>query len=62
MEKHVWVKCFHNSSSCYYNYKGYFSVILIAHADMDGLFTMTDLQEIVWNTDEAVFHSSCFGR
>jgi hypothetical protein len=31
--KHVRVKCFHNSSSPYYNHKGYFSVVLMTSAD-----------------------------
>lgn len=37
--KHFRIKCFPTTGSTYFNYKSYFSIILMACVDADGLFT-----------------------
>jgi hypothetical protein len=56
--KHVLIKCFPNTGSLYYNYKGYFSVILLASADADALFTSPHIGDFGKNCDGSVFRAS----
>jgi hypothetical protein len=59
--KHVRIKKFYNSGSSNFNYKGFFSVVLMASADADNLFITIDVGDIGRNSDGAVFRSSQLG-
>jgi hypothetical protein len=48
------IKCFPKSGSLYFNYKGYFSVILLSCADTDALFTSVHAGEFDKNSDGSV--------
>lgn len=60
--KHIRIKKFRNTGSQYYNYKSYFSVVLMATADADGMFLTVDVGDYGRNSDGAVFKSSRLGR
>lgn len=60
--KHFRIQKFNNTGSQYYNYKGYFSVVLLACVDADGIFTTIDVGEIGRNSDGGVFRSSSLGQ
>ncbi|KAJ8936202.1 hypothetical protein NQ318_007356 [Aromia moschata] len=60
--KHFRIKRLPKTGSTFYNYKGYFSIVLMACADADGLFTTIDVGEIGRNSDGAVFRTSNLGH
>lgn len=60
--KHFRIKCLPNTGSTYFIYKGYFSIVLMACVDADGLFTTIDVGEVGRNSDSAVFRTSNLGR
>lgn len=60
--KHIRVKKFANTGSRNFNYKGYFSVQLLACADADGCFITIDVGDLGRNSDGGVFRSSRLGR
>lgn len=60
--KHFRIKRYSKTGSTFYNYKGYFSIVLMACVDADGLFTTIDVGEVGRNSDGAVFRTSNIGR
>jgi hypothetical protein len=60
--KHIRIKCFPKSGSLYFNYKGYFSVVLLACADTDALFTTVHVGDFGKNSDGSVFRASTLGK
>lgn len=60
--KHIKIKAPPNSGSSFVNYKGFFSVVLLAVADADGLFVTVDVGEYGRNSDGRAFQVSGFGR
>ena len=60
--KHCVITCPHNSGSAFYNYKGLFSIILIAIADASYMFTYLDVRDYGRQCDSAVFNNSTFGK
>lgn len=56
--KHIRIKYPQQSGSAYYNYKGYFSIVLMACADADGLFTFISVGDYGRNSDSRVIRSS----
>lgn len=44
--KHFRIKCLPNTGSAYFNYKSYFSIVLMSCVDADGLFTTIDVGEV----------------
>lgn len=60
--KHVRIKKFKKSGSRNFNYKGYFSVQLMACSDADGCFITVDVGDLGRNSDGGVFRSSRLGR
>lgn len=43
--KHIRMKKFPNTGTQHFNYKGYFSVVLMALSDADGVFTSIDVDD-----------------
>ena len=60
--KHIMMRTSPNSSSMFYNYKGYFSIILMALVDADNRFVFVDIGQYGSNGDSGVFKGSWFGQ
>ncbi|XP_046662301.1 protein ANTAGONIST OF LIKE HETEROCHROMATIN PROTEIN 1-like [Homalodisca vitripennis] len=60
--KHIRIRSFDHSGSNYYNYKHFFSTVLMACADADGTFISIDVGYPGRNNDAGVFHSSTLGK
>ena len=59
--KHCMIQSPPNSDSLYYNYKGYFSLVLMALVDHQYKFTYIDVGEYGSNSDSNVFRNSNLG-
>jgi len=60
--KHVNVFAPPNSGSAFFNYKGFFSVVLMAVADADLRFVIVDIGDFGSNSDGGIFRRSAFGQ
>jgi len=60
--KHCVINCPQNSGSAFYNYKGSFSIVLMAVADASYMFTYVDVGDYGRQCDSAVFNNSTFGK
>ncbi|XP_055627766.1 uncharacterized protein LOC129778273 [Toxorhynchites rutilus septentrionalis] len=60
--KHCRINKFSKTGSHYYNYKSFFSVVLMACANADGIFLTIDVGEAGRMSDGGVFRSSTLGR
>lgn len=56
--KHVRIEKFPNTGSTNYNYKSFFSVVLMARCDENGLFTMIETRYAGRNSDGGIFRVS----
>ena len=55
--KHVSIQCPLKSGSLYYNYKGYFSIVLLAVCDAHYTFTFTDIGGYGSTNDSSIFNN-----
>ena len=60
--KHVSLKCPLKSGSQYYNYKGFFSIVLLAICDARYVFTLVDIGDYGSNNDSGIFSNSDMGK
>lgn len=60
--KHIRIKKPDGSGSLFYNYKSFFSIVLMAVVDADYLFTCIDVGAYGSSNDSNVFKKSNFGR
>ena len=58
--KHVMIQCPFNSGSLFYNYKSYFSVVLVAVASADYRFVMVDVGAYGSSNDSGVLNHTTF--
>lgn len=57
-DKHVRILCPNNSSSLFYNYKGFFSVVLLTVVDANCKFTFIDVGSYGKEGDPGIFERS----
>ena len=60
--KHIRIKAPINSGSLFYNYKGYFSMALMAIYDARYVFTLVDVGSYGSNNDSGIFRKSAMGK
>ena len=61
-EKHVAIECPGYSGSEYYNYKGFFSIVLMSVYDANYCFTLVDVGNYGEDNDAHIFNESDIGK
>ena len=60
--KHCVINCPSNSGSSFFNYKGAFSLVLLAVVDASYMFTYVDVGDYDRQSDSSVFSNTQFGK
>ena len=60
--KHIAMQCPKNSGSLYFNYKGWFSIVLMAVCDASYNFTLVDIGQYGSTNDSSVLNNSEMGK
>ena len=60
--KHIAIQCPGNSGSLFYNYKGFFSIVLMAVCDAHYVFSLVNIGDFGSNNDSGVLQNSAMGR
>ena len=60
--KHIAMQCPIKSGSLYYNYKGFFSIVLLAICDAHYTFNFVDIGSYGSNNDSSVLNNSTLGK
>ena len=60
--KHIMMRASPNSNSSFYNYKGFFSIVLMALVDGDYRFIFIDVGNYGSNGDSGIFKNSALGE
>nr|XP_058956579.1 putative nuclease HARBI1 [Pocillopora verrucosa] len=60
--KHIAIECPVNSGSLYHNYKGFFSIVLLAICDAHYIFNFIDIGDYGSNNDSGVLENSDVGK
>ncbi|KAJ8684802.1 hypothetical protein QAD02_020595 [Eretmocerus hayati] len=60
--KHICIECPDNSGTEYYNFKAYFSTVLMAVCDADHIFTLVHVGEMGSNGDAGIFSDCPIGQ